>query len=102
MTDDLVNIFTLVGTTLSGLLVGSLIQYYIAKGQDERRTRQEQERTRELTGEYMKHLTNEILEAIPILDKKQLQLLSNDVWKSVVNSGHLALNFKETMVRWRD
>lgn len=39
----------------------------------------------------MKHLTNEILEAIPILEKKQLQLLPNDVWRSVVDSGHLAL-----------
>ena len=39
----------------------------------------------------MKHLTNEILDSIPILEANKLQLLPDDVWKSVVNSGHLAL-----------
>jgi len=44
-----------------------------------------------LVREYMKQLTNEILDAIPILERKWLQLLPDDIWKSVVNSGHLAL-----------
>ncbi len=44
-------------------------------------------RNEELAREYLKHLTNEILDAIPILERKLLQLLPDDVWKSVVNSG---------------
>ena len=72
-------------------MIGGLLQYYITIRQDARKAREEEQRRRELAGEYMKHLTNEILEAIPVLEKKQLQLLPNDVWRSVVNSGHLAL-----------
>jgi hypothetical protein len=40
---------------------------------------------------YLKGLTNEISEAIGLLSNKQLQLLSDDLWQSAVNSGDLAL-----------
>jgi hypothetical protein len=98
MTDELAT-FYLVGSTLLGVIVGSVLQYYITRGQDARRAHQEERTRRELASEYMKHLTNEILEAIPILEKKQLQLLPNDIWSSVVNSGHLALLPSEA---WED
>jgi hypothetical protein len=91
LTDELASFFYLVGSTLLGVVIGGLLQYYITLRQDARKAREEEKKSRELAREYMKHLTNEILEAISILERKLLQLLPDDVWKSVVNSGHLAL-----------
>jgi hypothetical protein len=71
-----------------GSIIGSSTGVFIGFWLNRRNlTRANQERAEG----YLKGLTNEISEAIGLLGNKKLQLLSDDLWQSAVNSGDLAL-----------
>jgi hypothetical protein len=63
-----------------GVWLGFLVNNYANK----------RKRTR-LRKEYTKGLKSEIQQAIGLLENRLLQLLPEDLWKSLVNSGDLAL-----------
>ena len=66
--------------SFSGVTLGFLVEHWLEK---RRRNR--------LRGEYTRGLKSEITQCIDLLKKRLLQLLPDDLWKSLVSSGDLAI-----------
>jgi hypothetical protein len=75
-------------TSAIGSIIGSSTGVFIGFWLNRRNlVKQNQERV----NVYLKALTNEISEAMASLQKRILQLMSDDLWQSVVNSGDVVL-----------